>query len=139
MLKLNCIVALPVSSRIGVVVEFFEIGRRKLACVHYIDTNTGKPMTCPDSRCDSTGHTCPIHSSNTDVGDLTPFSNSDVAFYVTEGMISPELARKHSAPAIRISRRTGHRYNIETLEEGFVTRKVEVSPMYGRTRDEWQI
>jgi len=138
MLKIGSIVrrAESESSRFGVITEFFDHGRRKLASVHYIDPNTGKLLQCPDkARCGNTGHTCPIHGFNTDKHALEAFSNRDVAFYVDEGLICARLARKHAAPVIRISRKKGHAFYIETLEEGFSTRKVITDPTQG---EEWQ-
>jgi hypothetical protein len=138
MLKIGSIVSLSNSVRIGVVVELFTLGQRKLACVHYIDLNTGKGelWVCPDhARCGSKGHTCPIHSANVDTHTLTPMTTNDVNHCVEHGLICADLARIHNAPAIRISRKTSHRYYIETLEEGFVTRKVITDP---KTGDEWQ-
>lgn len=136
MLHLNSIVSSPVSSRYAVVVEFFEIGRRKLACCHFIDPQTGDKMVCPDhARCGSTGHTCPIHSMNVDVSELQPWPAKDVAFYVSEGMVSPAVARLATAPVIRITRRKSHVYDVETLEDNSRTRIVKTNP---ETGDEWQ-
>jgi len=90
--KLDMIVSLHLGQRYGVVRETFELGRRLLFHVHYIDSQTGKLMVCPDSRCNSNNHTCPIHGSNETEDRLTKFTDRDIQFYVNEGMIDPELA-----------------------------------------------
>jgi hypothetical protein len=136
MLKLNDVVSVQHGSRYGVVVELFDNGRRKLARVHYIDPKTGDKQVCVDHiRCGSTDQTCPIHGVSVETHTLTPWPAKDVAFYVNEGMLSKEIARKHLAPVIRITRRKSHVYDVETLEHGMVTRKVKTDPEKG---DEWQ-
>jgi hypothetical protein len=136
MLKIGSIATVNNGTRFGVVCEFFNVGQRKLACVHYIDPDTGKPMVCPDhARCGSTGHTCPIHSANVDTHSITPWPAKDVEFYRAEGLLFGAVARKAMAPVIRITRRKSHVYDVETLEDGMRTRIVKTNP---ETGDEWQ-
>lgn len=105
MVTVNAIVSLMCGY--GVVVEIFTHGRRTLAQVHKIDSTTGNLMTCPDERCGGKDRTCPIHSVNVDTHTLTPYPAFDINYYVAEGLLSPELARKALAPVLRVTRRFG--------------------------------
>ncbi len=120
MLTINAIVSINNGANYGVVTELFTIGNRKLAQVHKIDPSTGDKMVCPDKRCDGKTHTCPIHSSNVDQDELSPWSHRDIDFYVSEGSLTPALAAKAKAPVIKIEWPTGCNYFIVTAtEEGW--------------------
>jgi hypothetical protein len=59
------------------ITEQFEHCGRTLFHAHYIDTETGRPMACPDRRCNGE-HTCPIHGSNITASEATPISAHDI-------------------------------------------------------------
>ena len=90
MIQVGNIVSIKASSRYGLVKESFVHGERAMFHVHYIDPQTGKLMTCPDSRCHGQ-HTCPIHGQNCTEAQLVPLTQVEITHFVQEGMIDPEL------------------------------------------------
>lgn len=90
MIQVGSIVSIKANSRYGLVKESFVHGDRPLFHVHYISPQTGKLMTCPDSRCHGQ-HTCPIHGQNCTEAQLVPFTQTEITYFVQEGMIAPEL------------------------------------------------
>lgn len=105
MVNINAIVCPAIGY--GVVVAIFQHGSRTLASVYKIDPTTGDLMQCPDDRCGGKSDTCPIHSVNVDLHTLTAFPARDINYYVSEGLLSPALARKALAPVLRVERRFG--------------------------------
>lgn len=117
MVNINAIVSLECSY--GVVVEIFTHGSRTLAQVHKIDPKTGDLMVCPDERCGGKSRTCPIHSVNVDAHTLWAWLAGDINYYVAEGLVSPELARKALAPVLRVERRFGsNKFTVEATALG---------------------
>mgnify|MGYP000847085993 FL=1 len=90
MIHVGTIVSIKASSRYGLVKESFVHGDRAMFHVHYIDPQTGKLMTCPDSRCHGQ-HTCPIHGQNCTEAQLVPFTHDEIKHFIQEGMIDAEL------------------------------------------------
>jgi len=124
MVNINAVVS--IAGGYGVVVDIFACGRRTLANVHKIDPQTGKLLECPDKERCNHGRTCPIHSVNVDTYELTPWPSKDVAFYVTEGMLCADIARKATAPIIRVEHRR-RKFNVTACADGFVINKVTIS------------
>ena len=92
MIRVGSFVLLKASSQYGLVKESFVHGDRAMFHVHYIDPHTGKPMTCPDTRCHGE-RTCPIHGQNCTEVQLVPLTQAEIKHFVQEGLIDPELLR----------------------------------------------
>ena len=136
MVSINDIVSVPTTTRYAVVVGFIEHGRRNLAVLHYICATTGEKMECPDRERCNHANTCPIHGLNVDANSLEAWNERDVTFYVSEGMLSPELARKALAPTIEIARLTSHKYRVRMAKNGQNIRMLCVTG--DNNNDRWQ-
>ena len=97
-IKVGMIVIIRDSSgRYGQVKEIFdhwrpkEQGEPRLYHVHYIDSQTGRLMVCPDEARCKNEHTCPIHGSNCWAEQIEQLPERDIKFFVEEGLLAKEL------------------------------------------------
>lgn len=138
MIQIGDIVAATNFSRLAVVRRLWECGGRKLASLHWIDSETGNLLVCPDfARCQHNDTTCPIHGVSVDLDQVAVMSVRDLEFYENEGALAVCLAyaakqnhvTRANAEAAKLKEREDFQKQIEYLTNPEPERIIDVNTL----------